>query len=226
MSQIPPLTIYASPSSQPSRSVISFCKLSKIPFTYQEINYLATKDHRSPTFTKINPFQEVPALVNNNFNLWESSAMIPYLADAYNIDNQWYPKDIKIRARINSFLHWHHENIRAPIMNYILAKIVLPRFYKKPELTEEKEKIYKETIVKLLETITWMLKTTGNIARTTELTIADVFLFSEITSGMILQIDLAAYPLIQKWFEKLRKIPEVIEVHQMILDMIGMNPKI
>lgn len=221
------LEIYGNPISQPSRSVIIFCKFSKIPHTFHEVEFLAKRENTTPEYMKISPFQEIPALVHGKFNVWESPAMVTYLADAFDVDNQWYPKNIQIRARINSYLHWHHQNIRTPLINYTLAKIILPRFFGGKEIKPEVEAKHKENIGKLLESVAWMLKSTGNIARTSQLTIADVFCFSELAGAMMIPIDLTPFPIIQEWFQRIRTIPEVLETHAMIFEVAsGMNPKI
>ena len=81
------LEIYGSILSQPVRSVLIFCKLSGIEFIHRDLNFF-TGENLTDEYTRINPFQSMPAIVHNNYNLWESAAIIAYLADAYNIDNQ------------------------------------------------------------------------------------------------------------------------------------------
>ncbi|MEQ1517941.1 MAG: glutathione S-transferase family protein, partial [Usitatibacteraceae bacterium] len=52
-----------------------------------------------PEFTAINPRQKVPALVDNGFAMYESSAMLEYLEDQYpNSGEPLWPKDAKARA--------------------------------------------------------------------------------------------------------------------------------
>ena len=98
------LHLYGHPLSQPSRSVEIFLRLSGINFEFHLVDLL-NGEELTEEFTRVNPSQEIPAIVHGEFNLRESAAIIPYIADAFNIGNQWYPKDIKIRARINAYLH-------------------------------------------------------------------------------------------------------------------------
>ena len=102
------LKIYGLMLSQPMRTVIAFCKLSNVPYEYQEVS-IPKGEHLTEDFARINPHQRVPAIVHGDYNLWESPAIVAYIADAFNVDNQWYPKDIKVRGRINAYLHWHHQ---------------------------------------------------------------------------------------------------------------------
>ncbi len=40
-------------------------------------------EHKQPEYLKINPLAKVPAIVDGEFQLWESGAIILYLADKY-----------------------------------------------------------------------------------------------------------------------------------------------
>ena len=222
------LEIFGHTLSQPSRSVLTYCSFSKLPFKFRHIEFL-NKEHLSADYGKINPFQEIPAILHGNFAVWESAAIIAYLADAFNLDNQWYPKDIQVRARINAYLHWHHGNIRTPLVTYLRAKVVFPRFFGAKDPTAEAEAAYKKRITELFEDVSWILKSTGYAARTPYPTIADVFLFSEIATGLMLPIDLTPYPTIQKWYSQIKQFQEVKESHETIfsiIDGISASPKI
>jgi glutathione S-transferase len=40
-------------------------------------------EHRQPEYLKINPIGKVPAIVDGDFQLWESGAILLYLSDKY-----------------------------------------------------------------------------------------------------------------------------------------------
>ena len=212
------LQLYGHPLSQPVRSVQIFCDLSKIPYNFNFVDLLK-RDNLSDDFTKINPFQEVPAIVHGSFAVWESSAIVVYLADAYNVDNNWYPKNIQTRARINAFLHWHHENLRAPIAEYVRAKVLFPKFFRAPKLSKENEEVFQKRVKELLETLSWILKDHKYIARTQHPTIADVFAYSEIATGFAIPIDLKPYPAVHKWFAEIGNVPAVKTVHEFLFKL-------
>ena len=46
-----------------------------------------------------------------------------YLVSKYNLPDHWYPSDIKQRARIDEYLHWHGGNLRIGAAWYIFNKV-------------------------------------------------------------------------------------------------------
>lgn len=55
----------------------------KIPYEYISLNIRA-KENLQQEFLEINPMGKVPALVDGEFKLWESGAILLYLADKHN----------------------------------------------------------------------------------------------------------------------------------------------
>ena len=205
------LEIYGNVLSQPVRSVLAFCKLSGIEYNLHEVNFLQGET-TTEEFTKLNPFQSIPVIVHNGYNLWESAAIVKYLADAYNVDNQWYPKDIKIRGRIDAYLHSHHGTTRTAITGYLRAKVAGPRFYGRPELTEETEAPFIAKLNQFYEEFTTALSQSHYAARTAQATIADVFAYNEFSSGRIIPLNLDPQPAIKAWFEEIGAVPQIREI--------------
>jgi glutathione S-transferase len=191
------LDVYVSVASAPARSILCFLKLSNINFVRHDL--VLYKDTRTEEYAKINPFHTVPAIVHKGFNLWESPAIATYLADAYKIDNQWYPKDIKTRTRIVSYFHWHHTGIRAHVEGYMSAKVYGP-MKGAPPITPQAEHEFVDKLKKMYETIGTMLTETGYIARTTQASIADIFAANEIANSDNSATLLEGYPQVKKWY--------------------------
>ncbi|OMJ65622.1 hypothetical protein SteCoe_37889 [Stentor coeruleus] len=211
------LTVYGTMISQPTRSVLSFCRLSGLEFQYNDLDFIK-RNHCTDEFAKINPFQAMPAIVHNSFNVWESVSCVMYLADVFNVDNQWYPKDLKIRARINSYLLWHDEGVRIPLDSYLKAKYLVPKFGG-PKLTEETEAPYKDKLQEWYNTFKWQLAETHYAGRTDTPTIADVFAYNEIANASVL-MDLNEQPEIKKWYDEIGAIPVVQEYTQQAFEMM------
>lgn len=69
----------------------------------------------------------MPAIVVNGFQLSESVAIFRYLANRYEIDEHWYPKNDQVRARIDEYLEWHHLNTRLYGLQYFWMYFMKPR---------------------------------------------------------------------------------------------------
>jgi glutathione S-transferase len=72
-----------------------------------DIHHVSFKDHetQSPEYLAINPMGKVPALVDGAFNLWESNAILTYLASTFP-ETKALPTDLKGRADADRWLHW------------------------------------------------------------------------------------------------------------------------
>lgn len=54
----------------------------------------------------------MPVIHDGDFRLAESPAILRYVVSKYPVDDFWYPKDAKKRARVDEYLSWTHNNIR------------------------------------------------------------------------------------------------------------------
>ncbi|KAK4478904.1 hypothetical protein RD792_014411 [Penstemon davidsonii] len=122
------LKLYVDRMSQPSRAILIFCKKNGIEFEEVKIE-LAKGQHRTPEFAEVNPMKQVPAIVHGDFTLFESHAILIYLASAFSeVADHWYPADVRQRAKIHSVLDWHHSNLRRGSAGYNFNTIIALAF--------------------------------------------------------------------------------------------------
>ena len=70
----------------------------KLPYEAKRMAF-DNGDLKTPAFTAVNPRQKVPALVDNGFAMYESSAMLEYLEDRYPDSGEpIWPRDVQGRA--------------------------------------------------------------------------------------------------------------------------------
>lgn len=80
-----------------SRASIVQWYLEELGLDYEYISLdLQAGEHRQPDFLAINPVGKVPAIVDGDLKLWESGAILLYLADKYSSD----PKTPEHRAEL------------------------------------------------------------------------------------------------------------------------------
>jgi glutathione S-transferase len=70
-----------------------------IPYEYVLLDMKAG-DHKQPDFLSINPVGKVPAIVDGDFTLWESGAILLYLAEKYSDPNL----SLEARSQINQWI--------------------------------------------------------------------------------------------------------------------------
>ena len=124
------MTVFYDWASPPARSVISFCKYAKLPnVSYKEVR-LTKNEQKSPEFTRINPKQQVPAILEvdeeskHSFALSESHAIMRYLAlTRPGVEPSLYAdKEPEQRARIDEYLDWHHVGLRFGTNRFVFLK--------------------------------------------------------------------------------------------------------
>ncbi|KAL3652663.1 Glutathione S-transferase theta-1 [Castilleja foliolosa] len=174
------LKLYVDRMSQPSRAILIFCKANGIAFEEVKIE-LAKKQHHSPEFAEVNPMKQVPAIVHGDFKLFESNAILIYLASAFSeVADHWYPADVRKRAKIHSVLDWHHSNLRRGSVGYIFNDTIALAFGAplNPKAAAEGEKLLSASLT-TIETY-WLEGDKPFLLGNSEPSIADVALVCEI----------------------------------------------
>jgi len=195
--------IYYYPISQPSRSILLFLKAANIPHIEKVVD-MDTDEHNSPEFVAMNPFHSLPVIVDDGFTIVESVASAKHLARTKNVDDHWYPKDPKKRARVDEYLAWQHTGIRAA-SNKVLMKFLLEAaFSGKPVPEEDKDAALKAFGENLGSIESYFLKDKPFIVGD-DITIADIFAVSEIQQAMLSKRDyLKGHPKIKEWIERVK----------------------
>ena len=83
------LTFYYFPLSQPSRAVLAFLELTKIPHEKKIVNILAG-EHKTAEYLKINPLGFVPAIDDDGFSFGEGEAIVRYLINTRKVGEEYY----------------------------------------------------------------------------------------------------------------------------------------
>lgn len=78
----------------------------------------------------------MPVIIDGDFKLTESTAILRYVVGKYRVDDSWYPEDPKERARIDEYLAWTYNNIRMRIAQSFFAKFRNPLLYGKKSSPE------------------------------------------------------------------------------------------
>lgn len=206
------LKLYYFPVSQPSRSVLLLLKEAGLEYEGTVIN-LMKGEQKQAEFLAINSMGLVPTIVDDGFTLSESGAILSYIAESRALTS-WFPTDLKVRARVNYWLHWNHSATRLSTL-----KLLRPKFSGK-EATEEDVKKFAEIVAVLDAQLDKNIKENEHnrfIAGTSEPTIADLLLVPELdqlTEDAFSLFDYTPYPHVVQYMKDVRgAVKSYDEVH-------------
>ncbi|MBU2583045.1 MAG: glutathione S-transferase family protein [Alphaproteobacteria bacterium] len=69
----------------------------------------------TPEYATLNPNRKIPVLEDGDYSVWESGAIIQYLADAYGAGRLW-PENVKQRALVSQWARWCHINVYSDLI--------------------------------------------------------------------------------------------------------------
>ena len=69
---------------------------------------------KTPDYLAKNPNGQIPTLEDGDFILWESHAIVRYIAEAYGAE-PWLPADAKTRGLANQWMDWYLANLHPPM---------------------------------------------------------------------------------------------------------------
>ncbi len=213
------LTLYMHPVSTVSRPVCLFIAEKGLPVTEQVVD-LMTGEHMGPEYAAINPSKQVPALVEGDFRMSESSAILKYLAARF--DQPEYPTDLKKRAKVDSVMDWFNTQFYRDFGYGLLYPQLFPH-HKRP--TDE---IHAGTIAWGKDkTKTWLsvldkdiLGKNDYVANNT-ISIADYFGVGLLTAGEIVGCTFDGYPNVQRWIGNMKKLKSWDKVNAVMYGYAG-----
>jgi glutathione S-transferase len=138
--------------------------------------------HRQPEFLAINPMGKVPAIVDGDFQLWESGAILFYLAQKYgNI-----PSSLEEQAKINQWIIFGNATLGPGIFVEANREREMPRLM--------------TSLNQILEKQPFLL---GD-----EFSVVDVAVGSILCYiPMMLKLDLSEYPAVVDYMKRLSERP-------------------
>ncbi|HEY4125166.1 MAG TPA: glutathione binding-like protein [Rhizomicrobium sp.] len=182
--------------------------LEEVGLPYEVILYdIFEGDQHTAEFGRINPNHKLPAIVDHEpafdggpHAVFESGAILQYLAEK---SGKMLPKDPRARSIAIQWLTWQVAGLgpmggqAAHFMRYALEQI------------EYAIQRYTKEMARLLRVLERRLSEAEYLAGE-EYSIADIAIWPGRSAGGTMNIDLADYPNIHRWFEKIAQRPAVI----------------
>ncbi|XP_068167515.1 glutathione S-transferase theta-2 [Antennarius striatus] len=198
MAASPGVEVYLDLLSQPCRALLILLECNQIPHTVRTVA-LRKGENKTPEFTKMNPMQKVPVLVDGDFVLTESDAILKYLATKFNVPEHWYPRQPERRARVDEYTAWHHTNTRPHAAKVFILEVLLPAMSGSP-VDEGRLNRALSQLDETLDKLETMFLRRQPFLCGDEITVADLLAICELMQPLVAGRDvLQQRPKLQHW---------------------------
>ena len=179
--------------------------LLKIEYT-KEIVDLASGEHKTEEFLKLNPFAQVPVLETKDLIIRDSVAIIAYLAKKYG--PEWYPNDPVVSARIQEWLALSASGILTGPGRARLIEVFGAKFNQK-EVVQESHTVLKK-INNLISESEWLVGDKPSIA--------DIACYTYVAHAPEGRVSLDGYPNILRWLKNVESLENFVGMQKTPLD--------
>lgn len=197
------MKLYCSRLSPSTRRVLLAAFTLDIKLEEQALDLLKG-EHKAPDYLALNPNGAIPTLVDGDFVLTESRAIMQYLA-AQRPDQTLLPSDGKSRATVLSWLFWDAAQFSSPVATIGFEKVFKGMLgLGSPDTAKIDEALVSyRRYAAVLES---RLSSTQFVAGEA-LTLADQSIASTLMYATALELPLAETPSLQRWLKTLTTTP-------------------
>ncbi|MBO9998352.1 MAG: glutathione S-transferase [Cyanobacteria bacterium SID2] len=201
------ITLYGHELSGNTYKVRLFLELLKLDYEYKQVD-LMKGEHKQPPYLAINPFGQVPTLVDGERILQDAQAILVYLARQYGGDT-WLPTDAISLSRVARWLSTTAGEVRQGPENARLYHLFGAKAINIERATEKAHLILKQ-LNEHLSDRAWL-----EFERPT---IADLAVFPYVALAPDGGIALDNYPNVRAWIDRIKHLNgfigmRSIEVH-------------
>ena len=159
---------------------------------------------RTPEFAALNPNQKMPVLEDGAFSLWESNAIIHYIA-ARQSDSGMMGADAQARADVLRWLFWESTTWDPACATLVYENAVKGLFgLGEPDPAEVEKGLQRfNAAARILNA-----QLTGRaFIRGAQITLADFAVGSALTATQMAKLPVDSYPEIKRWSDQLQALP-------------------
>jgi glutathione S-transferase len=190
------LKLYRHPLSGHSHRVHLALSLMGLPFELIDVDLMKAA-HKAPEFLKLNPFGQVPVLQDGSTVVYDSNAILVYLAAKFDPAGRWMPRDAKGQADVQAWF-----SVAAGLIAFGPAAARL--------ITVFGAKYNPEDVIGrahgLLKVMQARLDATPFLTGAAA-NLADVSAYSYIAAAPEGNVDLAPYANVRSWLARIEALP-------------------
>lgn len=197
------VTLYTTPLSANGRKPLAVSHQLGLMPEVKLVN-VYRGEGRAEAYLALNPQGKVPTLVDGDLVLWESNAILQYLAEAYG-DFALWSREPKRRADLSRWLFWEASQWQ-PTLTQVLAPVVAQRLGvgggSAPARADWSSASF-QSLAKLLDAQLHRRPFIGG----EELTLADFSVAGMMTYARIASFPFDAYPNVAGWYGRIEALP-------------------
>lgn len=198
------MKLYCDPISTVSRPVLMFAADHDLALERIHVD-LMSDETLSADYLAINPNGTVPYLVDGDFGLGESTAILIYLAEK--VGSPAYPSEPRARARVNAALNWFNTNFQI----YFCMFAVYPHFGipkgMDPEVAARLAAYGQASAGRWLQVLEDDMLGDRPFVCGAQITLADYLGSALVTVGEGVAFDMTPYPNIERWIARMKALP-------------------
>ena len=190
------LTIWGRKNSVNVQKVLWCCE--EIGVEYQRID--AGGDFgivTTPQYLSLNPNALVPTIEDDGLVLWESNAIVRYLAAKHATGDLW-PDDLKTRAEADQWMDWSSSTFWAALRPLFIGLVRTPTNQRDPQAFEDLRRKTAAALAIVDRHLESRMFLAGD-----NFTVSDIALGCGVWRWMALPIERPSLPNIQRWFDSL-----------------------
>ncbi|UYO01193.1 MAG: glutathione S-transferase family protein [Devosia sp.] len=176
-----------------------------LPYEIAPVEFFPAREHKADWFLRLNPFGQLPVLVDDGLTLSDSGAILAYLARKYDAGGTWLPDNPALMAEI---LRWH------AVADDITATASAARLALSFDFDFDIEKCQRgaHRIFRLMDEHLWFGEREGRqwLASAPHPTTADIACFPYVMLSEEGGISRQDYPALRRWTDRVRRIPGFI----------------
>ena len=180
--------------------------LSNLKIDYEWIQIdLINEKQKEDWFLKLNPNGKVPTLVDGDFSIWESNAILLYLGRKF-VPNNLIPQDIK---KLGIMLEWLMFEATT-LQKYLQPARFMTKYLPKEKVNQDELRRVRKSANRSLKIIDEHLSKNNFLA--IDYSIADIASYGQIYTASEGGIDLAQFKNILAWQKRVEAQPGYVEM--------------
>jgi glutathione S-transferase len=196
------LKLYALPQSPNTMKVVALIHYLELPVEIISVD-MQSGFNRGAEYLALNPNGLMPTLVEGDFSLWESNAILVYLASK-GAGQTLLPSEPKANADVLRWIFWNSSHFGPAIRPWVYERLFKPRMQQTPDegkVTEAEPQFH--VVSKILES---QLSRQSFVVGET-LTLADFALTASLVYAHPAGMPLEGYPKIKAWLATVLALP-------------------